>query len=42
MQTDTIQRQYDEVIAQHYDLDPQNVTGDSLDKLSSNYNQPKI
>ena len=32
MQTDTIQRQYDEVIAQHYDLDPQNVTGDSLDK----------
>lgn len=34
MQTDTIQRQYDEVIAQHYDLDPQNVTGDSLSKAS--------
>lgn len=32
MQTDTIQRQYDEVIAPHYDLDPQSLTGDSLSK----------
>lgn len=26
----TIQRQYDEIIAKHYDLDPQSVLGDSL------------
>jgi len=32
MQSNTIQRQYDEVIAPHYDLDPQSVTGDSLSK----------
>src|SRR5262249_18166368 len=32
MQTDLIQRQYDEVIAPHYDLDPRSVIGDSLDK----------
>jgi SAM-dependent methyltransferase len=32
MQTELIQRQYDEVIAQHYDRDPQSVTGDSLDR----------
>lgn len=30
-QTDVIQRQYDDVIAQHYDLDPQNITNKSLD-----------
>jgi SAM-dependent methyltransferase len=32
MQTQAIQRQYDEVIAPHYDEDPQAVTGQSLDK----------
>jgi SAM-dependent methyltransferase len=32
MQTSVIQRQYDQVIAPHYDLDPQAVTGDSLDR----------
>jgi SAM-dependent methyltransferase len=31
MATDAIQQQYDEVIAPHYDLDPQSVTGDTLD-----------
>jgi SAM-dependent methyltransferase len=30
-ETETIQRQYNEVIASHYDLDPQAVTGRSLD-----------
>jgi SAM-dependent methyltransferase len=30
--TQTIQRQYDEVIADHYDLDPQGVLGSSLDR----------
>lgn len=34
MTTDTIQRQYDEVIASHYDLDPQSVTGDTLDRAA--------
>jgi SAM-dependent methyltransferase len=32
MQTDQIQRQYDEVIAPHYDHDPQSVLGDSLER----------
>src|SRR5262245_34112997 len=32
MQTNQIQRQYDEVIAPHYDHDPQSVTSDSLDR----------
>jgi SAM-dependent methyltransferase len=32
MNTQTIQRQYDEVIAPHYDLDPQSVTVRSLDR----------
>jgi SAM-dependent methyltransferase len=32
MNTQTIQRQYDEVIAPHYDLDPQGVTGRSLER----------
>jgi SAM-dependent methyltransferase len=32
MQTDAIQRQYDEIIASHYDADPQSVIGDSLDR----------
>ena len=34
MMTDTIQRQYNEVIASHYDLDPQSVTGDTLDRAA--------
>jgi len=34
MTTDTIQRQYDEVIASHYDLDPQSVTGNTLDRAA--------
>jgi SAM-dependent methyltransferase len=34
MTTDTIQRQYDEVIASHYDLDPQSITGDTLDRAA--------
>jgi ubiquinone/menaquinone biosynthesis C-methylase UbiE len=34
MTSDTIQRQYDEVIASHYDLDPQSVTGDTLDRAA--------
>jgi SAM-dependent methyltransferase len=32
MQTELIQRHYDEVIAAHYDLDPQSVIGDSLNR----------
>jgi SAM-dependent methyltransferase len=32
MSTETIQRQYDEVIAAHYDRDPQDVTKRSLDR----------
>src|SRR5262245_30564919 len=34
MTTDTIQQQYDELIAPHYDLDPQSVTGDTLDRAA--------
>ena len=30
MSTQTIQRQYNEVVASHYDLDPQEVIGRSL------------
>jgi len=32
MTTDTIRRQYNEVIATHYDLDPQSITGNTLDR----------
>jgi SAM-dependent methyltransferase len=32
MHSSTIQHQYDEVIASHYDVDPHSVVGDSLDK----------
>jgi SAM-dependent methyltransferase len=32
MQADVIQRQYDEIIASHYDFDPQSVIGASLDR----------
>jgi SAM-dependent methyltransferase len=35
LKTQTIQRQYDEVIAPHYDLDPQAVTGISLDRAAA-------
>jgi SAM-dependent methyltransferase len=35
MQSDVIQRQYDEVIASRYDFDPQSVIGDSLDRAVS-------
>jgi SAM-dependent methyltransferase len=34
LKTQTIQRQYDEVIAPHYDLDPQAVTGISLERAA--------
>ena len=34
MNADTIQRQYDEVIAPHYDQDPQLVIGASLDSAA--------
>ena len=34
MTTDTIQQQYNDVIACHYDLDPQSVTGDTLDRAT--------
>jgi SAM-dependent methyltransferase len=32
MHMNVIQRQYDEIIASHYDFDPQSVIGDSLDR----------
>jgi SAM-dependent methyltransferase len=32
MQTEMIQRQYDDIIASHYDSDPQSVIGNSLDR----------
>ncbi|MCS6851016.1 MAG: class I SAM-dependent methyltransferase [Gemmataceae bacterium] len=35
MKTQTIQRQYDDVIAAHYDLDPQGVVGDSLRRAAA-------
>ena len=35
MNTQLIQRQYDEVIARHYDLDPQSVLGSSLNQAAS-------
>jgi SAM-dependent methyltransferase len=34
MLTQTIQRQYDDIIAPHYDLDPQSVIGRSLDRAA--------
>jgi SAM-dependent methyltransferase len=42
MTTDTIQRQYDEVIASHYDLDPQSVTGDTLDRAAEQIRTQRI
>src|SRR5262245_8062478 len=35
MNSQTIQRQYDEVIAPHYDLDPQSVIRPSLDRAAA-------
>ena len=32
MQSTLIRRQYDEIIASHYDFDPQSMIGDSLDR----------
>jgi SAM-dependent methyltransferase len=43
MHTHAIQRQYDEVIAPHYDADPQSVIGDSLDRaLAQVWDQPRL
>src|SRR5260370_28151867 len=42
MKTDTIQRQYDEVIAPHYDLDPQSVTGTSLDRAAGQVRKQQL
>jgi SAM-dependent methyltransferase len=42
MMTDTIQRQYDEVIASHYDLDPQSVTGDTLDRAAEQIRRQQL
>ncbi|MCI0683561.1 MAG: class I SAM-dependent methyltransferase [Gemmataceae bacterium] len=42
MTTDTIQRQYNEVIASHYDLDPQSVTGDTLDRAAEQIRKQQI
>jgi SAM-dependent methyltransferase len=39
MSTATIHRAYNEVVADHYDLDPQGVTGDSLDRAVSQLRQ---
>jgi SAM-dependent methyltransferase len=42
MTTDTIQRQYNEVIASHYDLDPQSVTGDTLDRAAEQIRKQQL
>jgi SAM-dependent methyltransferase len=43
MHTHAIRRQYDEVIAPHYDADPQSVIGDSLDRaLAQVWEQPQV
>jgi SAM-dependent methyltransferase len=43
MHTHVIQRQYDEVIAPHYDVDPQAVIGDSLDRAVAQLcEQPQV
>ena len=39
MQTAAIQRQYDEIIASHYDFDPQSVIGDALDRAVAHVEQ---
>lgn len=40
--TSSIQRQYDEVIASRYDLDPQCVTGDSLDQAIAQIREEQL
>jgi SAM-dependent methyltransferase len=42
MKTATIQRQYDEVIASHYDGDPQEVIGPSLDRVAKQVGQQHL
>jgi SAM-dependent methyltransferase len=42
MTTTTIQRQYDEVIATNYDLDPQSVTGNTLDRAAEQICKQKL
>jgi SAM-dependent methyltransferase len=42
MTNETIQRQYDEVIASHYDLDPQSVTGNTLDRAAEQIRKQQI
>jgi SAM-dependent methyltransferase len=42
MKTQTIQRQYDEVIAPHYDLDPQSVTGTSLRRAAEQIRRQRL
>ncbi len=42
MTTDTIKRQYDEVIASHYDLDPQSITGATLDRAADQLRKQQI
>ncbi len=42
MKTLTIQRQYDEVIAAHYDLDPQSVTGAALDRAAQQIRRQRL
>jgi SAM-dependent methyltransferase len=42
LETQTIQRQYDEVIAPHYDLDPQAVTGISLDRAAEQIRKHRL
>ena len=42
MMTETIQRQYNDVIASHYDLDPQSVTGDTLDRAAAQIRKQQI
>lgn len=42
MQTTLIRRQYDEVIAGHYDLDPQSVIGDSLDRATGQLSRHQL
>jgi len=42
MQTHVIQRHYDEVIAPHYDLDPQSVIGDSLDRAIAQIQESQL
>ena len=42
MQSQTIQRQYDEVIAPHYDLDPQSVIKPSLDRAIAQIQSQKL